>query len=81
MNREALGFFRILPAGAADIGDDVSREDLRTARIGDWSLQNVGSDDLTDVLLDGEYDIPLRMDDRTPDAGAPVVEIKMGRAG
>ncbi len=83
MKREALGFFRILPAGAADIGDDVSREDLRAAGMGDWSLRDVGCDDLTDVLppLDGEYDEPVRLDDRAAEPGESVVELKMGKAG
>ena len=83
MNREALAYFRILPAGAADVGDDVSREDLREAGLGDWSLKGVGHDDLTDVLppLPDEYDVPIRMDDRAPGPGEPVVELKMSRAG
>ena len=61
MKPEALGFFRILPAGAADIGDEVSREDLREAGLGDWSLRDVGSDDLTGVFPDEEYDVPIRL--------------------
>lgn len=80
MKREALGLFRILPAGAANVGD-VSREELREAGVGRWSLQDVSSDDLTDVLppMEGEYDIPVRLDDRPPEAGERVVEIAMDK--
>jgi hypothetical protein len=83
MKREALAFFRILPAGAADVGADVSREDLRAAGAGDWSMKDLGGDDLTDVLppFDGEYDVPVRLDDRAPEPGERVVELKMGRTG
>lgn len=83
MKREALGFFRILPAGAADVGEDVSREDLRAAGAGDWSLRDVGRDDLSDVLapLDEDYDEPVCLDDRPPAEGERVVQVIFHRAG
>lgn len=83
MKREALAFFRILPPGAADVGDDVSREDLRAAGAGDWSLTNLGGDDLTDVLppFGDEYDEPVRLDDREPAPGEQVVRLPFGKAG
>jgi len=83
VKREALAFFRILPAGAADVGDEVSREDLRAAGAGDWSLRDLGGDDLTDVLppLGPEYDEPIRMDDRPPADGERVVTLALGKAG
>ncbi|MFZ5478074.1 MAG: hypothetical protein ACOZNI_14965 [Myxococcota bacterium] len=81
--RQALGFFRILPAGAADVGDDVSREDLREAGLGDWSLKDVGSDDLSDVMpeLGPEYDVPVLLDDRPPAPGEKVVKLTFGKTG
>jgi len=83
MNRQALGFFRILPAGAADVGDEVSREDLRAAQLGDWSMSDVGRDDLSDVVFpfDGEYDEPVLLDDRAPERGERVVELLLNKVG
>lgn len=46
VNRDALAVFRILPAGAADVGRDVSRDELRAAGLGEWSMTGVGRDDL-----------------------------------
>jgi hypothetical protein len=91
--RDTLAFFRILPAGAADIGDDVTREDLRQAGVGDWAMTGVGADDLSDVggLFGGEYDEPvpldtvhlepLPMEDAPTAPRVPFVELKLGKAG
>jgi hypothetical protein len=83
VKREALAFFRILPAGAADVGDDVSREDLRAAGAGDWSLKDLGGDDLSDVLppFGPEYDEPVLMDDREPATEEKVTRLELGKAG
>lgn len=77
MKRDALAFFRILPAGTADIGDDVSRADLRAAGVGDWALTDVGRDDLSDVL-GGDYDEPVPIDDLPTEPKVPVVRLKIG---
>lgn len=71
MKRDALAFFRILPAGTADVGAGVSREELRAAGLGDWSLTDVGRDDLTDVLgpegIGPDLAAPARPDPFFPD--------------
>lgn len=80
MKRDALAFFRILPAGAADVGEGVSREDLRAAGAGDWSIKDVAADDLSDLFGD-EYDEPILLDERPTDPGVPYIELKIGKAG
>ena len=93
MKRDALAFFRILPAGAADIGDDVSREDLRRAGAGDWFLK-LGNQDDVGCLFDEvpdfperppeipeEYDVPVATTDEAPKAGEKVVEVRFKGVG
>jgi hypothetical protein len=82
MKREALAFFRILPAGAADVGEDVSREDLRAAGLGDWSMHDLSSDDLSDVLppLGPDYDTPLLLDDKPPRPDEEVIYLDLETA-
>ena len=63
MKREALAFFRILPAGAADMGE-VTREELRAEGLGLWSLTEPIAEDIGCVFnrpeeISEEYDIPL----------------------
>lgn len=82
MKRDALAFFRILPAGAADVGE-VSREELRADGLGDWCLKDVGHDDLGD-LFGAEFDELVPMEERPTDPGLPASvmrELKIGRAG
>lgn len=93
MNRDALAFFRILPAGAADVGEDVSREELREAGAGDWFLK-VGSQDDVGCLFDEvpeypgrpaeipeDYDVPVPTTDEAPTAGEKVVEVRFKGTG
>lgn len=79
MKREALAFFRILPAGAADVGADVSREELRDAGLGQWSMSCTERDDLRGLLRD-EYDEPVCLDDREPGHGETYVELRLRTA-
>jgi hypothetical protein len=82
MNREALAYLRMLPAGAADVG--VSREELRAAGAGDWSMVNVARDDLAADLPDAcvdplaDYDAPVRLDDDAPRPGERVLVVSFG---
>ena len=89
MNKEALAFIRILPAGAADIGPDVTRAELREAGAGNWSLACGGRDDLSSVLgpdprapeIPPEYDVIVTAHERPPEAGEPVVHLRFGTDG
>lgn len=80
MKRDALAFFRILPAGAADLGEEVSREDLRAAGLGDWSMRDVGRDDLGDVF-GPEFDEVLPFDEAPTNPGVGVTRLGLGRTG
>lgn len=64
MNRDALAFLRILPAGAADIGPEVTREELREAGVGDWVVTGGMVDDVGCLFPEfgPEYDVVLPMD-------------------
>lgn len=83
MKPGALAFFRILPPGAAEVGEDVSREDLRAAGAGDWAMTELTADDLTDVLppTEAEFDIPICLDDQKPARGEPVIHLSMRKTG
>lgn len=79
MKTDALAFFRILPAGAADVGD-VSREELREAGAGDWTMKGgIEREDLGDLfpeLTDFEVlnEAPEKLD---PDA----IELRFRESG
>lgn len=80
MNRDALAFFRILPAGAADVGRDVSRDELRAAGLGEWSMTEVGRDDLGEAF-GGEYDEVLPLEEEPTDPRVTPVVIRFGKVG
>ncbi len=92
MDTEALAFIRILPAGAADIGPDVTRAELREAGLGSWSLACGGRDDLSRELaalddagppptLPPEYDELIPISDRPPEIHENVVVLRFGTGG
>lgn len=93
MKKEALAFIRLLPAGAADIGPDVTRAELREAGVGNWSLACGGRDDLSGDLppideatppkrdLPPEFDELVPLTDRPPEAHEKVVTLRFGTTG
>lgn len=74
MKLEALAFVRILPPGAADVGD-VSREDLRDAGAGTWSARVAHRDDVG-CLFDEVPEAPPEARTATrPDVAARPAEL------
>lgn len=54
MKLEAISLFRILPAGAAEIG--VSRQEMREAGVGSWSAGGGQRDDVSCLFDPEEFD-------------------------
>lgn len=54
MKLEAVSLFRILPAGAAELG--VSREEMREAGVGAWSAGGGQQDDVSRLFDPEEFD-------------------------
>lgn len=85
MNRDALAFFRILPAGAADIGAEVSRQDLREAGAGDWVVKEAIQDDVSCVFgpggLEGDFDEVMPLAESKPRKGEVVTELRFKQVG
>ncbi len=49
MKLEAISLVRILPAGAAQVGADVTRDQLRAAEVGSWAATELGDGARDDV--------------------------------
>lgn len=88
MKRDALAFFRILPAGAADIGEDVTREDLRAAGAGQWVVTERMEDDVSCIFgperakeIPLDYDIPLPLNEAQPLDNERVIQLKFRDVG
>lgn len=81
---EAIGLMRLLPAGAAHLGEGVTREHVRQAGMGPWSAQLDQREDLRGVLpppeLDG-YDVVLPMEDEDDIPTEDAVVLRFGTRG
>ena len=83
---EAVSLMRLLPAGAADLGDGVTREQLREAGLGAWSTRCGRRDDVSAATVDApdpgleDYDAVLPQPEDTSEAptapGGPVVRMQ-----
>lgn len=81
MNRDALAFFRILPAGAADIGPEVTRQELREAGAGDWLIKETIQDDVSCLFGPGDFDEVMEIPDSKPSKGEVVTELRFQKVG
>lgn len=92
MKQEALAFIKILPAGAADIGPDVSREELREAGVGAWSASVTHRDDVGCLFdpeelaerpaeLPPEFDYVVPTTDEAPAASERTIRLRFGTHG
>lgn len=82
MNRDALAFFRILPAGAADIGAEVTRQELREAGAGDWLIKERIQDDVSCLFgPGGDFDEVMEIAESKPQKGEVVTELRFSKVG
>jgi hypothetical protein len=83
---EAISLMRLLPAGAADLGD-VTREELREASHGEWSALLGRKDDLRDGLAPADapteecevlpgYDTVVPLAEAQVKENEPVIELR-----
>lgn len=71
---EAISLLRFLPPGAADVGEGITREDLRAEGVGVWSDPCGRVDDLRPIFED--FDEVLHVAAEEPKAGERVIELR-----
>lgn len=73
---EAISMLRFLPTDPASWGQEVGREELRAAGLGDWSAAGGARDDLRAAGGLADYDEPILAGDDPPARGERVVELR-----
>lgn len=73
---EAISMLRFLPTDPSSWGQEVGREELRAAGLGDWSAAGGMRDDLRAVGGLADYDEPILAGDDPPARGERVVELR-----
>jgi hypothetical protein len=89
VKQEAIALVRFLPAGAADLGPEVTRDELREAGIGGWSGKVTHRDDVSCVFgpaerppeLPPEFEYVVPTTDEAPKATERVVRMRFGTDG
>jgi hypothetical protein len=83
VKQEAISLMRFLPPGAADLGEEVTRDDMRAAGIGEWSGRVTHRDDVSCVFdrppeLPEEFDYVVPMMDEVTEPGIKVTRLRFG---